>query len=639
MATDIPIDTIPITITSTLPAPTTAKSTNNVEYLVRFPPFPPVPEGVQIIPFKDFKERGISIQPGGDDNNTEVDSCGVKTIDLPNFHQTDWCKTETKRANSNGRGGPSKRRKKRKTGASSGPTPDNWEDYWEDREAAYRARGTYDPHSSAYERLCQGAFDFKELRPWPSALKQSGPVYCWGEFLRFAGIPANLDSAGTHIEIPEPTANHDDDSDIDDVDDDDDPRGVLNPSHLAAMDAANKARDRGEAFLTDPALYLRVFFSSYARDRGIIWTDANLTGAPNLMRFFINFLIDNRVLPAREENAMKHDSTRRILDQALKELPITSKLAKAWPDEFHTACKTCWGSKAQAFIFDFYEPMEGVETAADPRTTDNGWGGPADTTATPTENQDPNDWASGDWGTGWEAPPPKNTSGVVTVDVDEEGEFETRVVEVTENMDNDAPAQSEVASVNEWDKFEPPTFFRLLGPTALPLTHTTGIVESSVRRIKAILPPSSDVSKFAIAKDMSPDAVEKTLSRIFGVVVFEPWVNWNGGEEPHLSMPKILDSSRGVVKKDDEVIDGDVKTALPPFDPYKDTISVLVDAAHLEFFSVGMACLATWVQLARVADFEVPDPKKKKKKNAKMERYWYVEELLRVIPSFYQFCG
>jgi hypothetical protein len=37
------------------------------------------------------------------------------------------------------------------------------------------------------------------------------------------------------------------------------------------MDAATKARDRGEAFLTNPALYLRVFFSSYARDRGIIW--------------------------------------------------------------------------------------------------------------------------------------------------------------------------------------------------------------------------------------------------------------------------------------------------------------------------------------------------------------------------------
>jgi hypothetical protein len=120
---------------------------NNVEFLVRFPPFPHAPEDAQIIPFKDFKERGISMQPGGDDKNTEVDACGVKTIVLPNSHTTDWCKTDTKRADLRGKGGPMRKRKKRKNGAGagSGPTPDNWEDYWEDREPAYRVRESYDP--------------------------------------------------------------------------------------------------------------------------------------------------------------------------------------------------------------------------------------------------------------------------------------------------------------------------------------------------------------------------------------------------------------------------------------------------------------------------------------------------------------
>lgn len=336
---------------------------------------------------------------------------------------------------------------------------------------------------------------------------------------------------------------------------------------------------------------------------------------------------------------MKHDSTRRILDQALKELPITSKLAKAWPDNFHAACKSCWGSKAQVFVFDLCEPMEDIEATAGPATTDQSWGGPADEAAATAENQEPNGWAS-DWGSGWDVNPATNdTPAVVTVDVDEEGEFETRVLEVTEGPDENLIA-ADVASTDEWDNYEPPSLFSILGPTALPLTHTTGIVESSVRRIKAIFPPSSDTSKSAVAKDVSAEAVEKTLSRTFGVVVFEPWINWNDGEEPHLSMPKILDSSRGAVKKDGEVVNGgDVTTVLPLFDPHADPVSVLIDAAHLEFFSVGMACLGTWVQLARAADFEVPDPKKKKKKNAKMERYWYVEELLRVIPSFYKYCG
>lgn len=36
-------------------------------------------------------------------------------------------------------------------------------------------------HLDAYERFYQGAWDFKNLRPWPLAQKQSGPVYVWGE--------------------------------------------------------------------------------------------------------------------------------------------------------------------------------------------------------------------------------------------------------------------------------------------------------------------------------------------------------------------------------------------------------------------------------------------------------------------------
>jgi hypothetical protein len=76
---------------------------------------------------------------------------------------------------------------------------------------------------------------------------------------------------GTTAEQQPTPPNADDDSDTDDADDEDDKRGILNPNNLASMDAATKARDRGEAFLTNPALYLRVFFSSYARDRGIIW--------------------------------------------------------------------------------------------------------------------------------------------------------------------------------------------------------------------------------------------------------------------------------------------------------------------------------------------------------------------------------
>lgn len=64
----------------------------------------------------------------------------------------------------------------------------------------------------------------------------------------------------------------DSDSDLDDdADDGEAMAGILNPQNLASMDAITKAQAKGEAFLKDPALMLKVFLSSYARDRGIIW--------------------------------------------------------------------------------------------------------------------------------------------------------------------------------------------------------------------------------------------------------------------------------------------------------------------------------------------------------------------------------
>jgi hypothetical protein len=94
------------------------------------------------------------------------------------------------------------------------------------------------------------------------------------QFLRFAGIPFNFD--GAKVEEPvEPTPRQstgdDSDSDIDMDDDEDDMRGILKPQDLASMSSAMKAQARGEEFIRDPALMLKVFFSSYARDRGIIW--------------------------------------------------------------------------------------------------------------------------------------------------------------------------------------------------------------------------------------------------------------------------------------------------------------------------------------------------------------------------------
>ncbi len=66
--------------------------------VVRFPPIPPVPDGVRIIPFKDYKECGIQIFSDGD---VEIDGLGIPTVPLRVNHTTDKSKTNAKPAENN----------------------------------------------------------------------------------------------------------------------------------------------------------------------------------------------------------------------------------------------------------------------------------------------------------------------------------------------------------------------------------------------------------------------------------------------------------------------------------------------------------------------------------------------------------
>lgn len=66
--------------------------------VVRFPPIPPIPDGVKIIPFKDFKECGIQIFSEGDE---EIDGLGIPTVPLRVLHNTDKSKTNAKPTDGN----------------------------------------------------------------------------------------------------------------------------------------------------------------------------------------------------------------------------------------------------------------------------------------------------------------------------------------------------------------------------------------------------------------------------------------------------------------------------------------------------------------------------------------------------------
>jgi len=78
--------------------------------LIRFPPFPEIPEGVTILPFKGFREHGIQIFTSED--GEEIDGLGIPTVALRIPHDTDECKTDAKKKK--------KGRKKKQSGDHDG---------------------------------------------------------------------------------------------------------------------------------------------------------------------------------------------------------------------------------------------------------------------------------------------------------------------------------------------------------------------------------------------------------------------------------------------------------------------------------------------------------------------------------------
>ena len=99
---------------------------------ITFPPFPALPAGMRIMSFKEFKERGICMEPGPDD--AEVDALGIPTIPLLHPHKDNMCKTNTKRKRK-----AEEATARKKAGLPATRVP--WYEQWEDGEMARYSHG------------------------------------------------------------------------------------------------------------------------------------------------------------------------------------------------------------------------------------------------------------------------------------------------------------------------------------------------------------------------------------------------------------------------------------------------------------------------------------------------------------------
>lgn len=332
---------------------------------------------------------------------------------------------------------------------------------------------------------------------------------------------------------------------------------------------------------------------------------------PRVLLYFANFLLRSKVLPEIER------SLRRSVDViklAITELSNTSNIGKAFPDNFSQACNACWGKKADGYMTF---ALDEVEVPAPYLTPDEANEKPAvQNTADNLTNGNP-------WKTNVEAPPWVPEDGNVW-DIKPEDEAALALKDAESWLNTGADEKS---------------LLEFLGPTTLPLTHKTGIVERSARRIKAIIPPNPNPPKSASqaegVSDADAEAVEVDLDRLFAKLVLSPMpVDWDGDECPVYSRPLILATSRGAVVGEGASAIPEGSTGPKPHNPLEDDITVLIEPKEstISLLLDGICIGGTWVQIARQG--EVVKKKKGKSKKA-APNYWYLDEHALTVPSFW----
>ncbi|KIK81810.1 hypothetical protein PAXRUDRAFT_832598 [Paxillus rubicundulus Ve08.2h10] len=673
---------------------------------IKFPPFPKPPEGVTIMPFKDFKARGIQLfseskQP--EDDEDELDALGIPTVELRIKHATDACKSITR-----------KKRKKKKSAMMTEAVPVKklaWYDEWEEGEDLRVAKGKYDRSISPADRFFQSAYDFRTGRPWPPVA--SGLNNLWDQFRMFVGLlidPSVFRKANANICAFDPSP----DSESDDEDEPEDPAMKTHGTTTANDSDSRPAKrlrsyegsgddeenvpfdphrsheetmdEKIAIFLADPEKAVRIFLSSYMREHGLIWSERSLNYAPRLISFFLSFVLRNRILP---EQSYQRGLKRALetINLAKKELPLTHKVGKMLPDAFNGGCRECFGrqggmnwsinvtdtsatdkkedshisvidvstgAKMQVELLteaqiQVKETIEDMEVALDSFPI----------SVTPVGTQED----STVWGAGWATEPggwDQNTWNAEPMTGGDEAED-------GQGASNDAlnDANASWADPNTTWNTDPPSLITFLGPSVFPLTHTTGIIECSTRRVSAIYPPpsspSADIPSLSRQKKHqgmsgavidrterkwapSPSGVEVELDARFAKVVLEPW----GREEGDISRPEISYTSRGPVvdPKSSDTLNASATASAgakmrKDHNPHADSITLLVEPSLVETLSLvpGLGLGAMWIEIVRQEDVMVgpdePSGTGDQMKDTYPTRFWYHEDVTGIFPSFY----
>ncbi|KAJ3503966.1 hypothetical protein NMY22_g18070 [Coprinellus aureogranulatus] len=602
--------------------------------------FPKVPPGgVTLIAFKDFKERGIAYDPRPDDpEGLEVDTLGIPTVVMKE-HATDQCKTRTKRKD--------KRVKQEKQKYLDANQEVPWWVEWAEGEGNRIAKPT-NASDSKMTRFLAAARDFRTSRKWPLPRNHQTDVsYIWTLLQVYLGIEvavAKKDRPSRKKVFKEPLRDDEDESSDEDMDDDFDDDIFDSDDEGGEFGSADPHVKKTRQFLANPEKTINIFLSSYIRAKGVIWSRINLEQTPRLCIYFLEFLLRSRTLPGLEPGLR---SAVDVAKQALIELPLTGGVSESFPDEFSQGCNKLWDQKTQVFKQVELDTEWLAQLAADNKAQEEaekaereaqGESGDAPVLTEP-EQAEGGVMEVEQIGDGWDATPGWGATGSTGWDTGGWG------------ADEAAFKPDDAGEANQWVTApeNQPCLLRLLGPTALPLTHTTGVVEQSFRRITQLIPvPTNIPPKSNVSKDdpwvADPAGVEMVLERTFPQAVLSPWLNWDGGEWPGYAEPRILEASQGPVvdppyaKKEEGAAAATTTPGPKPHDPGNDPITVLIHPSVFDKLVLGMCLAGTWVQIVRQpVDASAPAAPKKKGKGKKKApaNFWYLDELGGVFPSFW----
>ncbi|EGN96445.1 hypothetical protein SERLA73DRAFT_154758 [Serpula lacrymans var. lacrymans S7.3] len=619
---------------------------------MRFPPFPPVPDGVTITPFEAFVPSGY--KQSAPDSGVEVDSCDIPTVKIDTEEEVIKKRKDKKRRRNAGQG----------TDASGRLVP--WWEEWEEGEESRTTSYPFKSSMSLVDRVHQAADDFRIGRTWPPLA--GGVRAIWDHFRLHVGLLATLPIyrkpksgskglGGGELSDEEeetgPQAKHLNPAIIQDILEE-----IPHPGkELEPQDETSDLRlGLLRQFIDDMETSTKIFLSFYLREKGLIWTDRNLSIAPTLLHFFLRFMLRNGTFSESKEHEDNLKRAINITKLAEKELPLTSKIAKLLPDKISEACVGCWGKMGGlTFQASAAESLPEDEDGITDESTEK--------IALDQEDEGiiPSDALFVE-GVARQIADDNIGSDVhietATLDDIVMGENSSDLLDNTNTVHDTAgfDAEQESAShdwtvmideelaASAWTKPSATSLLAFLGPTTFPLTHTTGIVEFSTRRIVEILPP---MSTHPLSIDSPQEGVEGELKRQLARIVMEPWIKAAQEEDldPDIGKPMIMPTSRGSVvqsssEKEGEDVHADVdavsvRSNEGVFDPHRDVLTVLVDPSTVQHLSAGMGLAATWVEIARCEDAREIESRGGNKAAHASDGLWYMEDVVGIFSSFH----